>query len=1428
VVEIEAGSPFHVDQEGWICKGDERLVKIPAFIGEVPVSVEGISFTEAEGTRSVGEMFSIDPIITPSDAWNKNVIWTSSDTAVASVSGSGRIAALSAGTAVITAVTVDGNKTAEYTLTVVDVAIGGLHLEEASGTLSLGEKLVLIPRIEPVNTTQRAVVWSTGDERVATVTQDGVIVAAGEGTATITVRSVSDPSLYDEFSVTVGPKATGLSVVFGTEKGGITAKLNGADFASGGTVSSTDVLMLRYEEEPDYEFVEWAVSHGGRTDYYSTYTLRLTGIASDTEITASARYYSLSIYPKGIIDTGTPASTDDLQMNWAFGSGIVDPSAMKWEGGASTPLIVGDYVYVRVLDKIHKLDISSGISVASCPSVSLTAFFHFLEYSHGLIFDSATHKIYDTDLNYVRDFDFTTAFPGGEYTYITHTIRDSGVEHKYLAKYTADLSQRLWDTNIDGIYVPFQRSQYVLLDDYLYWISTDISLKGSYLQPGDVRMFSSLDTATGTIRNSVTLTGINGYMMDDGWLTTDGKRLYMTGYTSGLFSDDGVLNSKVAYATVDKGRFTDVGYIDLGVPTPATSQFLVFNGRGYVSGGTNFYVYDVSDSGFELAYMMKTKDRTHGGIVMDTSHVGSDGNVYIYIVPYTGSSGSLIILSDRPGQTEGKERVYKGLIMDTYSSQAVRAGPDGQLIWYNDSGLVYCVGMARDSGRDYGFFVNCGDEGTWVTASGNNPIEALKSVGDLGIVWNGDTPTLGGMDLGLYHWTDLTDRWGPASGENDYRRFSTWIVSEERPSADRIWYRANGEAFSGYTLLDMESAGIPSGTEFTSAAPAGVTGITLSDEAVYLIMNGRMQLTAAAYPSAGTESRIVWSSDDTAVATVDQNGNVRAAGSGWTSIKAASYSDRTVFAVCYVTVAETDAEVPVNGLTIDSGQIYMRVDDTGRISAIITPDDATDKSVTYSSSDPDTVEVDSEGNIIALRVGTATVTVTSVWDPFMKAECIVTVIGFQNSVTGISLDRSGISLDVGGVGRLTATVSPSDASNRDVVWSSSDTSVAVVDAGGNVVAVSPGTAVIFAVTADGGRTATCIVTVAGSGSGETGGMLQMNQTALTMKPGDTTVLIASVGSGGMNGRTVTWASNNTAVASVGSGGNVTATGGGVAVITASLVSADREILSSAVCVVTVEAGSGNGTGNTSAVMTEIVNGIDGHRSETTVQAQIHGANARISSENVEAIVGQILDARGSNGDLPATVIVDIGSARSLSIPSPSEIAASGADLRIVSQTGTVDIPNSVLRSMLSGKTGDLTLKFGSVDRNELMRDHRDLLGRDDTVFEVSAYVGSTKLNLLGGNVKVQLLYSVPGGAGIDDLHLWHLRDDGTVEETVFTYRDGCMVLSTDHFSYFAVGYTESSVGGMDMTVIALIAIASLLAAALAFALWRSHSPRSRD
>ena len=203
------------------------------------------------------------------------------------------------------------------------------------------------------------------------------------------------------------------------------------------------------------------------------------------------------------------------------------------------------------------------------------------------------------------------------------------------------------------------------------------------------------------------------------------------------------------------------------------------------------------------------------------------------------------------------------------------------------------------------------------------------------------------------------------------------------------------------------------------------------------------------------------------------------------STSAFSYPDRLTIYGISGTYAETYAnqigasfvnrEVNATDVTLNSTALSMITGAKHTLVINVTPNDFTDE-VVWKSSDTSIVTVDNMGIITANAVGTATVRV-AVGEK--TASCTVTVV---QPVTSISLNKSSLSLEAFEEYILTATVSPSDAADKSIVWASSDESVVSVTQGGKVCAVSKGSAVITATSKDGsGKYGSCNVTVVSEG-----------------------------------------------------------------------------------------------------------------------------------------------------------------------------------------------------------------------------------------------------------------------------------------------------------------------------------------------------------
>ncbi len=265
--------------------------------------------------------------------------------------------------------------------------------------------------------------------------------------------------------------------------------------------------------------------------------------------------------------------------------------------------------------------------------------------------------------------------------------------------------------------------------------------------------------------------------------------------------------------------------------------------------------------------------------------------------------------------------------------------------------------------------------------------------------------------------------------------------------------------------VDITSVGLPPSEVLNK-------GETLQMEVDYGTKN---EAEAEAITKAAEKLDLVWTSSDEAVATVDGDGLVTAVGAGTAEIKV-SASDVNLSSSCMVTVV-----VPATGITVpDKLELVMNGENTAQLGAEATPEDATDVTLIYASSDESVVTVDENGLVTAVANGEADITITLTQTfPVATGETATaetssqpinltatTHVTVTTAVESISFDKTEGVLTVGNTHQIKATVNPENASDQMLTWTSSDESVATVDGSGNVAAKAAGSATITASVGD--------------------------------------------------------------------------------------------------------------------------------------------------------------------------------------------------------------------------------------------------------------------------------------------------------------------------------------------------------------------------
>ena len=208
---------------------------------------------------------------------------------------------------------------------------------------------------------------------------------------------------------------------------------------------------------------------------------------------------------------------------------------------------------------------------------------------------------------------------------------------------------------------------------------------------------------------------------------------------------------------------------------------------------------------------------------------------------------------------------------------------------------------------------------------------------------------------------------------------------------------------------------------------------------------------------------------DARIAAVNANGVVTGVSAGETTITVTT-EDGGFTGACTINVYSQ----AVTGVTIEPSEAELTVGSSTKLTATVLPENATNKNVIYSVDDESILSVDQDGNITGLSLGTATVTVTTE-DGGFTASAEITVIPVQ--VTGVGVSPEAASVGLGHTIQLTASIKPSNATNKNLSWSVSDETIISVDDRGTVTGLSLGTATVIVTTEDGGFSASAEITV---------------------------------------------------------------------------------------------------------------------------------------------------------------------------------------------------------------------------------------------------------------------------------------------------------------------------------------------------------------
>ena len=527
------------------------------------------------------------------------------------------------------------------------------------------------------------------------------------------------------------------------------------------------------------------------------------------------------------------------------------------------------------------------------------------------------------------------------------------------------------------------------------------------------------------------------------------------------------------------------------------------------------------------------------------------------------------------------------------------------------------VTKAEDFQSEHPYGKNCSD--IWVYEK--------KGAGSISVTFTADTALEADTDA---DYILIKDENGEVVGQYSETELAGKTIKVD---GSKFWLQLVSDAIDskdyGFSVSKIEV-----GEASEDPEKVEVTGVSLDETELNLTINDTSTLTATIEPSDATNQNVSWSSDNKNVATVDEDGNVTAVGAGTATITVTT-EDGEYTAECVVTVADT--VVQVTGVSLGRTSLDLSVGKSATLEATISPKDATNTNVSWSSDNESVATVDENGKVTAVAAGEATITVKTE-DGEYTSDCKVTVTEEAESFV-IVVDPEDLKLSEGETAALSVTTEPESVTEQKFTYKSSDEDVATVDQDGKVTAVAEGTAIITVATEDGTVTSDCKVTVEAKAATVTG--VSLNATKLEMVAGKTAELTATVEPEDAPDKTVTWSSDKPAVATVDENGKVTAVAAGTTKITATTADGEK----TATCVVTVtkktEISQNTFSLDQASEGVPVINNsdytlkVDLNAKGGITSASIVGSNGKVAEE-VDSYLANVVTEYEEDGKTPKT------------------------------------------------------------------------------------------------------------------------------------------------------------------------------------------------
>ena len=332
------------------------------------LKVSGELLDTDEMSLYVGSSGSLQCEVTPDDATNPSLVYESSDSDIVTVYSDGRIKALKAGSAVITATSEENSALSDsVTVTVFEIAVENIEIANIPSTLHVEQTHALEIEYSPKNTTQKDITWKSSNESILTVNKSGKLTAKAEGTAVITATSKANGELVDSVSVTVLPKI--VKPVIPVE--GLTLTLN----SEVGYIGSTEKITAKFSPTDAEDKLVWSssdetvasVSQKGVVTYLKAGSVTIKATCSSYNVESS-----VTITVKEILSETIVIDTEGLDVSDNGGYTLKIATSGKLEASLDEEATVREIVFISSNPEIAKIGQDGVIEAISEGTVTIT------------------------------------------------------------------------------------------------------------------------------------------------------------------------------------------------------------------------------------------------------------------------------------------------------------------------------------------------------------------------------------------------------------------------------------------------------------------------------------------------------------------------------------------------------------------------------------------------------------------------------------------------------------------------------------------------------------------------------------------------------------------------------------------------------------------------------------------------------------------------------------------------------------------------------------------------------------------------------------------------------------------------------------------------------------------------------------------------